>query len=722
MHRPVSYTVLLVAMTSSLVAQTTPARQTPQPQLPTGVAASGATLPIRRVVLYKTGVGYFEHLGNVRNQQDVAIRFTSAQLNDVLKSLTTIDMGNGQVTGISYNSIAPMEQRLGALRIPLGPGATTVDLLGALRGARIEVTGPAGAVTGRLLSVERQNRAKANDVVPEDVISLVSDGGDVRSFTLTPSLHVRIVDSDLRQEVSRYLDVVGSARERDVRQMVISTSGNGERPLFVSYVSEVPIWKTTYRLVLRDKDSKARPLLQGWAIIDNTIGEDWKGVELSLVAGAPQSFIQNVSQPYFGRRPTVPLPQSVLLMPQTHQGTLVAREASTADAIASRDIGAVAATGRGGVAGGTIGGVVGGAPAPPPPPPAPASPAYAAAEAVSTRAYQIANQALTASAAPLGDLFEYRIKEPVTLRKNQSALVPIVSAEISAEKVALWNRGSGSGRPLRAVWLTNGSGLTLDGGSISVIDGNAFAGEGLIASLKPGERRLLSYAADIGVLVDSKSDETAGRLVRVRARDGIVFQETEERASWTYTARSEESAPVTLIVEHGRRPEWKLAGDPAPIETTPDAYRFRIVLDPGKDAALTVREVRAGETRVFLSDFMDSLAAQVVSPGTGSESLQRALAPLMAKKSEVAGIERQLASLEGQLRGIVEDQQRLRENMKALRGSAEEKQLLLRYTRQLDEQENKLEALRREIAATTSRRDAARQELNVLIERFSYEG
>ena len=202
MDRRMSFVALLVLLAPTLLAQGRAPAATPA-QGAAAPAAGSATLPVRRVVLYKTGVGYFEHLGNVRNRQDVAIRFTSGQLNDVLKSLTTIDLGKGQVTGISYNSIAPMEQRLGALRIPLGPGATTVDLLGALRGARLEVTGAAGPVSGRLLSVERQNRAKDGEAVIEDVISLMTDGGDVRSFTLSPSLHVRIVDSDLRQEVAR---------------------------------------------------------------------------------------------------------------------------------------------------------------------------------------------------------------------------------------------------------------------------------------------------------------------------------------------------------------------------------------------------------------------------------------------------------------------------------------------------------------------------------------
>ncbi len=687
-----------------------PATAAVQPSAP----PAGA-LPVRRVVLYKTGVGYFEHLGNVRNRQDVAIRFTSAQLNDVLKSLTTIDMGNGQVTGISYNSIAPMEQRLGALRIQIGPGATTVDLLAALRGARIEVSGTAGTAVGRLLSVERQNRAKNGEPVIEDVVSLVTDTGDVRTFTLTSALHLRIVDRDLRDEVSRYLDVVGSAREQDVRQMVISTSGSGERPLFVSYVSEVPIWKTTYRLVLRDQQAKAKPLLQGWAIIDNTIGEDWTGVELSLVAGSPQSFIQNVSQPYYGRRPTVPLPQAALLSPQTHEGALV--ESRTLDEVRRGGLGS-------GAPRGTIGGVVGGLPSAPPPPPPPPAPAAEPAPFVSMRMQandQMARQSQAAAAAPLGDLFEYRIKEPVTLRKNQSALVH-VSAEIAAEKVALWNQAPGSGRPLRAVWLTNGSGLTLDGGNISVIDGNAFAGEGLIASLKPGERRLLSYAADVGVLVDAKMDAAPGRLVRIRAREGVVIQETQESASWTYRARSEESTPVTLIVEHRQRSGWKLSAGQTPVESTPDAHRFRVVVEPRKEVTLVVKEERAGETRVAINDFMDSLGAQLVVAGASSEALQRALAPLVAKRSELSAIDRQLASFEAERAAIVADQQRLRENMKALRGSAEEKQLLQRYTRQLDEQENKLDALRRDIATTTTRRDAAQQELNTLIGNFTYEG
>src|SRR5262249_46444038 len=152
--------------------------------------------------------------------------------------------------------------------------------------------------------------------------SLISDTGEVRSVDLNQTTSVRIVDHDLSAEVGKYLGLVASAREQDVRRMTISTTGNGERNLYVSYISEVPIWKTTYRIVLPTKEGK-KPLLQGWAIVDNTVGEDWNDVELAVVAGAPHSFIQQLSEPYYGRRPGVGLPERVQLSPQTHASTLL---------------------------------------------------------------------------------------------------------------------------------------------------------------------------------------------------------------------------------------------------------------------------------------------------------------------------------------------------------------------------------------------------------------
>ena len=138
---------------------------------------------------------------------------------------------------------------------------------------------------------------------------MITDSGELRTSELTPAFSVKLLDRGLPGKMDRFLDVVSAGREADVRRMVISTAGTGDRRLFVSYISEVPVWKTTYRIVL---GAKAKPLLQGWAIVDNTVGEDWDKVELSLVAGAPHSFIQNLSQPYYTRRPVVPVPEEAL--------------------------------------------------------------------------------------------------------------------------------------------------------------------------------------------------------------------------------------------------------------------------------------------------------------------------------------------------------------------------------------------------------------------------
>jgi hypothetical protein len=242
------------------------------------VANSAARLPVTRVVLYKNGVGYFEHTGKVHGSQDVDIVFTTAQLNDVLKSLTVLDFGKGRITNVGYNSNAPLQRRLGALRLPVGENPTAVQFLDALRGARLEVRNGSATATGRLLSIDQRELTEKNDQkVTVDEVSIITDGGEVRMFDLTPLTSVRIMEQDVKQEVGKYLGLVSSTRDQDLRHVTISTAGEGERNLSVSYISEVPVWKCTYRIVM---PQEGKPLLQGWAIVDNTVGEDWKNVEL----------------------------------------------------------------------------------------------------------------------------------------------------------------------------------------------------------------------------------------------------------------------------------------------------------------------------------------------------------------------------------------------------------------------------------------------------------
>jgi hypothetical protein len=521
------------------------------------LAADNATekLPVRRVVLYKNGVGYFEHTGRVRGDQDLRIEFTSAQLNDVLMSLTVLDLSGGKISGVGYNSVAPLAEQLKSLRLPLDESTTLESFLSALRGARIQVRNGAAVTSGRLLSVEEKTiKRPPNEDIKSLEISLITDGGEVRTFPVTQGLGVQVADRDLSEEIGRYLNLVASARNQDLRRMTISTSGTGDRNIFVSYISEVPVWKSTYRILLPSKGD-TRPLLQGWAIVDNTVGEDWKDVELSLVAGAPQSFIQDLSKPYYTRRPVVALPGMAMLTPQTHEGTLEEEKAvanmpaATPPPMAKPK----SAPGRAGFSvnglrgrnndqsidgqnnndesvgsGGAIGGLI-------------------SSDALSS-------SITAAEGQDLGDLFEYNLKEKVTILKNRSALVPIINARIDAEKVTLWSPSQP--RPLRALWITNSSGLTLDSGAFNVIENNAFAGEGLMDPLKPKERRLVSYALDQAVRIERKNESEARPVSRLRIIKGVMIQTSERRDHQTYTVRNSDTQERDVVIEHLVRPGW----------------------------------------------------------------------------------------------------------------------------------------------------------------------
>jgi len=313
------------------------------------------------------------------------------------------------------------------------------------------------------------------------------------------------------------------------------------------------------------------------------------------------------------------------------------------------------------------------------------------------------------------------LKQPVTIRKNESALVPILNAEMDAERVSLWNKGAGSGRPLRGVWLTNSSALTLDGGSFSVVDANAFAGEGLMESLKPGEKRLISYGSDLAVLVKAEPGAASGRVVKMVARDGVLVTSQEDRAAWKYTARNEDAAARTLVIEHPVRPGWTMGNEPAPAELTPTAARYRLALPSKQEAALTVTERHAGETSYRLTDIDDRTIAVLVRGGAAEPALRRALQPLTDKRAELAAADARVSSINAQIAEIDRDQQRVRENMKALRGSDEEKALTQRYTRQLGEQEDRLGALRDDLKKATADRDARRRELSELAAKLQFE-
>jgi len=321
-----------------------------------------------------------------------------------------------------------------------------------------------------------------------------------------------------------------------------------------------------------------------------------------------------------------------------------------------------------------------------------------------------------ATAAQLGDLFEYKLKEAVTIHKNQSALVPIAAGEVEAERVSLWTSGGRTTRPLRAVWLKNTTGLTLDAGTFSVIDGQAFAGEGLMESLKPGERRLLSYAMDSGLIVDAKSAGSPTRITQVKVNRGVLIQQAEDRQTMTYNVRNEDTEPRTLVIEHPVRAGWTLGGTVTPVETTATWYRFRVVVAPKTTATMAVEEVHPIEAQYGISTLTDDTVTMLVRAQVMPDGLEASLREVLTRKAEIARLTAEMTARQTELDTIARDQQRVRQNMQALKGSREERDLLQRYVRQLGEQENRLEVVRVELEKLTATRTRAMTDLATFIE------
>jgi hypothetical protein len=674
-----------------------------------------ARLPVKRVVLYKNGVGYFEHSARVRGNQELGIDFTTGQLNDVLKSLTVVDLGDGKISDIRYNSIAPLDERLRALRLPFGEQITRAEFLSALRGSRVEVAGKGESATGRLLSVEQEDRTNDSGATYHVTdFSIVTDSGEMKNFELGPGVSVRLADHELNDEVGRYLNLVGSSRARDLRRMTVSATGNGDRDIFVSYISEVPVWKSTYRIILPEKPNE-KPLLQGWAIVDNTIGEDWKDVQLSLIAGAPQSFIQNISQPLYARRPEVALPESAMLTPQTHEGTM-----KDGETVVNGVVGGV----PGGVAGGVAGGILNSrvraateqsqvesenAPVP-----------AASAGKQFNRLDQFAQlqTAQVAQAQELGDYFEYNIKQSITSGKNQSALVPILQSRIEAEKVTLWTANAGQ-PALRALWVKNASGLTLDSGTFNIIDSGTFAGEGLIETVHPDERRLLSYAADTAIRVTSQFESRDLPVSRVQILKGVMFLSREHHDNVNYTIRNSDTASRQVVIEHPVREGWKLAGSLKPQETSASHYRFEVPVDPGKTKELAVEETHQDVSRSMLTDITEHQVQVLATENVMTPELQASFRKVLDQKNQINKLQVETEARQKELSAINADQSRIRENMKALKGSVEEKALLARYTHQLNSQEDRLSLLHKEITDLEQRQNAERQKLDDMVQHIT---
>ena len=673
-----------------------------------------APLPIKKVILYKHGLGYFERGGKVTGEGVASLRFSSSQMNDVLKSLTALDLGGGRVSSIGYDSQAPVSRLLSEFGFELPQDGALVAMIQRFRGAEVEIELAGGKQTGSLAGVEMRAVPAGNSSIQVPRVSLLLEEGRVVSFDTSEIQSLRFLDADLRQDVHRYLDILRDSYRAERKSLQLRLEGQGEREIFVAYTVEVPVWKASYRLVLGAKN-----LLQGWAIVDNTSDEDWTAVDLSLVSGLPVSFIEDLYTPHYSRRPVVKVSEELAVAPQTHEGgwsrkdkladgkpgappTPGAAEPAEKGRVAMRRAGEAKDAGN-----------------------APDADAFALAAAPAKKSVLQALEDATGAGSTwtreLGDLFEYRIDHKVTVARNRSALIPIVGATVEAAHVSIFNAAIRARNPLSAVRFKNTSGLTLEGGPVTVLDGEAYAGEALIETLKPDEQRYLSYAVDLAVTIDPKSDPASGRVERIRIVDGIFWLDSKQVAKTRYEIRNADAKERALVIEHARRPGVRLVSPAKPLEETPDHWRFDAPVGAAQATTFEVTEESDSAQQVALSNVGNDEIELYVRNKYLSADMEKALREMVAKKAELADLERRIQAASQELARLAEDQDRLRKNLGALGSTTAEQQLRARYVGQLQKSEDRIAELNPGRQKLIEERDGKRAALDQRMRELAFE-
>lgn len=661
-------------------------------------------LPLKRVVLFNSGVGFFEHSGKVDGNAKVEMKFKTDQINDLLKSMVVQDLDGGQISTVNYGSKDPITKTLKTFSVDLTANPTLAQLLQQVRGERVELEAP-NKLAGVILGVEtRKKQIGEQTFIDVDILNLLTDGG-LRAVPMDTISTLKLTNDKLDAELRKALALLASAHATDKKAVELSFVGKGERRVQVGYIQEAPVWKTTYRLVLGDE----KPLLQGWAIVENTSEEDWNNVNLSLVSGRPISFVMDLYQPLYVPRPEVQLDLFASLGPQTYGQDLAKKEQLFRSVVREEE-----ETGAAGYGGGGRGGMATGRRALPSRAPAAAGaePSTAPVEMLEgldvmvIRGHGVQS---VAQAAELGSLFQYKIDTPVSLPRQQSAMMPIVTADVKGEKVSIYNQKVHVKHPLSGLQFTNTTGLHLMQGPITVFDGGSYAGDAKIEDLPPGSQRLISYAMDLDTEVAPQSKGHPEELLSVKLIKGTMIANRKYVRGTEYTVKNSGKAEKKVLIEYPLDASWKLVKPEKPAEKTRDLYRFDVTAKPGEPATLLVEEERTDSQHIALNNLDDGSIKFYLSAKVVSDEVKDALKKIVKLKAELGQVAANKQQREQRIRDIGEDQNRIRQNMAQLDRNSD---VYKNYVKKFSDQEAEIEKLRGQIAELIDQEAGMRKALD----------
>ena len=624
---------------------------------------------IKRVVLYKHGVGHFEREATVTDHGEIRLAFRTEEMNDVLKSLTVYDQGGGIVSSVSYDNKKPVSKLLGDISLDLPEGGGSVEMLGSLRGAEVAVTIGARTITGLIVGIDLRTSLKDNSVCQGHLLSVFDEQGRLQSFDLEEVSHVALLDQSLQNDIRFLFTTVFSAKKQDAKTLKIFSRGEGQRQLDISYVVECPVWKTSYRIGLPAGEGEEKAYLQGWALVDNPQDEDWTDVSLSLVSGLPISFRHDLYSPRYLQR------QEVAVERESSAGVVMAEGDLFGGSDAFEDFDMVCES---------------------------AAPEPSAAPMMMQRAMPAPPPGVRGGGGSVkvetvtqkvGQLFEYKIDRPVTVLRNQSALVPIVNGDFKGGKKLLYNESKRAENPFSVVDFKNTTGLTLEGGPVTVFEGDIYAGEAMMDTVTPGEDRMLPYS--VALEVEAKTEhEHDTKVIRQSVSHGVWRQQRATYKTTTYRLLNRGEKLRTVVVEHPTS-EAELVNTPAPLSETRNFWRFELEIEAGATQSLKVTEKTVHHDSV---SFTNSPLGHIFSLISGTEPEKSGLvAELKAILEQERVLTLKVQELTQQVQDKGREQARIRENLRSLGESQEERGLRSRYVQQLDADETEFASIRSQV-------------------------
>ncbi len=687
-----------------------------------------AELKIRKVVLFQSGVGYFERRGEVSGDK-VELRVRPDQINDVLKSLTILHLSSGRTGSVTM----PVEQSADRLAAELPDSVRhargLVGMLQVLRGVEVTLKTDDEDLRGRVVGVEGLDEGQKG----RPTVTILVEAEKLVAVPIAKVEKVRIHDRALASGLARSLEISRAEGQWKPVGLTVHLAGDGSHDLLIGYIHEVPIWRPAYRAWV-EKDRGVQ--LQGWAIVDNVSGEDWKDVRLSLVVGSPLSFRYELHKPHHVQRPDLSsrLPQSAAAPPPPDVG-YTAPQAAEADSESEESDGKMVEHSAGGMARdrevmvplSAKSKVYGGRPGQRAKPMAPPAPAPAAEPEVDLdsrrRAIQRSAQAM-AEGKKMGQLYRYDALAPVTVGDGQAALVNIVNRQVEGADIFLFRNGHGGEMPYRSLMLRNPKGSALESGPITLYVDGTFAGEGFLGRVDEEATAFIPFAAADGFALTAHVETRNADMTLVKASGGRLTIESKLRQVRTVTLRSEREERSLCYVKIALNSSMTLEDPPKDLVRAGTDVFLRIDV-PGK------RDGKPGEATVTLVEStkqsrvvtgLDSWALEafqlLIKNAHIDEAIKGPVRELLAAQDRLGELQRRRNEAAQRQHELAIDAERIRQNLNSLPLEKVADKLRKTLVDQLDQNSQRAAETQKQIVELDVEMAALREKINQLFKQI----